>query len=83
MRRCQAILGTFVEIMIPDKYSTKQLNHAFHEAFQEIQLIEQLMSFRRPSSDLGQINQYAFQRHVAVHSYTYEVLSMEIGRAHV
>ena len=76
MRRCQALLGTYVEIMIPDKYSTKQLNHAFHEAFQEIQLIEQLMSFRRPSSDLSQINQYAFQRHVAVHSYTYEVLSM-------
>jgi thiamine biosynthesis lipoprotein len=76
MRRCQALLGTYVEIMIPDQYYAEQLNHAFHEAFQEIQLIERLMSFRRPSSDLSQINQYAFQRNVAVHPYTYEVLSM-------
>ena len=76
MKRCQALLGTYVEIMIPEKYSTQQLNHAFRQAFQEIQLVEQLMSFHRPSSDLNQMNQYAFQMDVAVHPYTYVVLSM-------
>lgn len=76
VKRCQALLGTFVEIRIPNKYSDKHVNDVFHHAFKEIKLVEQLMSFHMPSSDLSWINHQAYERDVIVHPYTYEVLVM-------
>ena len=76
VRRCQALLGTYVEIAIPDKYSDQHIAEAFHLAFNEVHLVEQLMSFHQPNSDLSRINRQAYEMDVRVHPYTYEVLVM-------
>ena len=75
-RRCQAVLGTYVEVSIPDEYSNQHVAQAFDQAFKEIHLVEQLMSFHQPSSDLSRINRQAYEVDIRVHPYTYEVLVM-------
>lgn len=76
VRRCQSLLGTYVEVAVPDEYSDQHISEAIHHAFKEVQLVEQLMSFHQPNSDLSRINLQAFEMDVRVHPYTYEVLVM-------
>ena len=75
-RRCQALLGTYVEVAIPDEYSDQYISEVINQAFKEIQLVEQLMSFHQPNSDLSRINRQAYEMDVRIHPYTYEVLVM-------
>jgi FAD:protein FMN transferase len=75
-RRCQPLLGTYVEVAIPDEYSDQHIDEAFHLAFNEVQLVEQLMSFHQPNSDLSRLNRQAYEMDVCVHPFTYEVLVM-------
>jgi len=70
--RCQALLGTFVEISIEQDDSLISLD----DAFKAIKQIQDLMSFHDPLSELNQINQYAHLKTIQVHPWTAEVLKI-------
>ena len=71
IKRCQALLGTFVEI------STEQDNHqAVNKAFSAVKLVQDLMGFHNPLSELSQINRWAHQVSLELHPWTAEVLSI-------
>ena len=67
--RCQALLGTFVEIAIESDDSL-----AMDDAFSTIKQIQGLMGFHNPLSELNQINRWAHQVSLQVHPWTTEVL---------
>ena len=71
MRRCQALLGTFVEI-----FTDQDDGQAINEAFSVIKQVQDLMSFHDPSSELNIINQTVHLEPVAIHSWTAEVLKI-------
>jgi len=71
MRRCQALLGTFVEISTDQDDS-----QAINEAFSAIKQVQDLMSFHDPSSELNVINQTVHLEPVAIHSWTAKVLKI-------
>ena len=71
MRRCQALLGTFVEISIDQDDS-----QAINEAFAAVKQVQDLMSFHHPSSELNVINQKAHLESIALHPWTVKVLKI-------
>ena len=74
MIRAQPLLGTLVEIKIHDSISANTAQHAINTAFECIQLVQKLMSFHDPDSELSRINREAFQRPIQVHAWVYAVL---------
>jgi len=67
--RCQALLGTFVEI------STNQDDsQALDKGFAAVKQIQDLMAFHCPLSELSQINRWAHQVPLKIHSWTAQVL---------
>lgn len=73
MIRCKPLLGTFVEIMIEhESTSSKVLDHAFLS----IELIQSLMGFHNPNSDLSRINSRVHLEGVRIHPWTAEVLTI-------
>ena len=72
MRRCQALLGTFVEISIDQDDSDQH----FDDAFAAIKQVQNLMSFHDPISELNVINQTVHLEPVAIHPWTAEVLKI-------
>ena len=75
MKRCRPLLGTYVEISISDSGCRDFDEKVINEAFNEIELVQDLMSFHDPESDLSKINAQAIYGPVRVHPWTYEVLS--------
>lgn len=75
MKRCRPLLGTYVEISISDSGCREFDEKVINEAFDEIELVQELMSFHDPASDLSKINSLAVKGPVQVHPWTYEVLS--------
>jgi FAD:protein FMN transferase len=71
MRRCQALLGTFVEISTDQDDS-----QAINEAFSAIKQVQDLMSFHHPSSELNIINQKSHLESIALHPWTVDVLKI-------
>jgi thiamine biosynthesis lipoprotein len=69
--RCQALLGTFVEISI-DQANDEEINQAFTAVGQ----IQSLMSFYDPLSELNQINRWAHQVPLVVHPWTAEIIQI-------
>ncbi len=69
--RCQALLGTFVEISID-----QDMTWAIDKAFTTIQKVQNLMSFHEPLSELNQINRWAHHISLAVHPWTIEILKI-------
>jgi thiamine biosynthesis lipoprotein len=69
MVRCQALLGTFVEISI-DQDSDEAVN----KAFAAVKQVQDLMGFHHSLSELSQINRWAHQVSLAVHPWTAQVL---------
>jgi FAD:protein FMN transferase len=68
--RCQALLGTFVEISIDqDEYLS-----AIDKAFATIKQIQDLMSFHNPLSELNAINQRSHLTEIAIHPWTAQIL---------
>ena len=62
MIRCQAILGTFVEIQTLDpECSNAQASAAITSAFATIKQVETLMNAHSATSDLNRINAQAHQ----------------------
>lgn len=74
MKRCRPLLGTYVEISISDSDDQSFDESVIAEAFGEIELVQQLMSFHDVNSDLSRINTFAYHAPVKVHPWTYEVL---------
>ena len=73
MKRCRPLLGTYVEISISDSGCRDFDEKVINEAFNEIELVQDLMSFHDPESDLSKINAQAIYGPVRVHPWTYEV----------
>lgn len=75
MKRCRPLLGTYVEISISDSGCRNFDEKIMNEAFDEIELVQELMSFHDQQSELSALNRLAFGRPVKVHPWTYEVLN--------
>ena len=69
MVRCQALLGTFVEIS-----TNRDDSQAIDKAFAAVKQIQDLMAFHCPLSELSQINRWAHQVPLKIHSWTAQVL---------
>jgi thiamine biosynthesis lipoprotein len=70
MRRCQPLLGTFVEISIADQ----DTDQAIQSAFDQIKKVEQLMSFHDAHSELSIINAQVHCKSIRVHPWTARIL---------
>lgn len=72
VERARPLLGTVVSVRLEAEPSAA---HAHIDAvFEDVALIERLMSFQRPDSELSALNQRAHQRAVRVHAHTWRVL---------
>ena len=69
MVRCQALLGTFVEISIDQKN-----DEAVNTAFAKVRKVQSLMGFHHSLSELSQINRWAHQVSLKIHPWTAQVL---------
>ncbi|MGJ8671387.1 FAD:protein FMN transferase [Rubritalea sp.] len=73
--RCRPLLGTFVEITVEGSQSDEQLHVLCDKAFAEVELVQQLMSFHDPESELYQLNTLPSNTPLILHPDTFEVLS--------
>ncbi|QWD64576.1 FAD:protein FMN transferase [Polynucleobacter sp. MWH-UH2A] len=69
MIRCKPLLGTYVEI-------SADSDCAIDQAFDAIQLVQDLMGFHKPNSELSQINARAHIETIQIHEWTFQVLSI-------
>lgn len=77
MIRCQALLGTFVEIQTHTaEHSSAQVAKAIASAFEVIQLVETRMSAHSAKSDLSRVNVLAHTQAVSVHPWTWRVIAL-------
>jgi thiamine biosynthesis lipoprotein len=67
MIRCKPLLGTYVEI-------SADADDAIDQAFLAIQLIQDLMGFHNPKSEISKINARAHLESIEVHDWTFQVL---------
>lgn len=74
IHRARPLLGTFVEITVTDA-SNNNNEAVIDAAFAAVELVHRLMSFHDPSSDVSRINREAFIHPVAIHPWTYKVLT--------
>jgi len=70
--RCQAFLGTFVEISV-DQH---ERHSAVEKAFTTIKQVQDLMSFHNPLSELSAINQGSHLAPIAIHPWTAQIISI-------
>ncbi len=73
VRRAQPLLGTLVEICAGGARKDK-LHRAIDKAFETVKLVHHLMSFHDETSDVSNINRFAYKQPVSVHPFTYKVL---------
>jgi FAD:protein FMN transferase len=74
VRRARPLLGTFVEIAVTGRPAAT-LHAAIDAAFGAVATVHRLMSFHEASSDVSRINRHAATTAVAVHPWTYAVLT--------
>lgn len=72
LRRCQPLLGTFVEISAHGPVA--QVQPALDEAYAAIRHIHQQMSFQDERSDIARLNAAPAGASISVHPSTYHVL---------
>jgi thiamine biosynthesis lipoprotein len=78
MIRCKPLLGTYVEISIDEEDCNSppiEINEAIDCAFAAIELVQQLMGFHDPKSELTQINTRGHLETIHIHEWTFQVLS--------
>jgi len=68
--RCKPLLGTFVEIAIDQDEGQIVIDNAFSA----VQVVQDLMGFHQPQSELSQINQRAHSEAVEIHPWTAQVI---------
>ena len=79
MIRCKPLLGTYVEIRAENtsgKFDSFELNECIDTAFSAIELVQDLMGFHDSDSELSKINARAHLEVLAIHPWTFEVLSI-------
>lgn len=80
IRRAQPWLGTLVEIAIDDGIGDEMDDESAHRhaalAFAEIALVQRLMGFHDPHSDVTRLNRAPPGAVLAVHAHTWTVLQM-------
>ena len=77
MIRCKPLLGTYVEIRADNsskKFNPFELDGVINEAFSAIELVQSLMGFHNPASELSKINERAHIETLVIHPWTFEVL---------
>jgi thiamine biosynthesis lipoprotein len=81
IRRARPLLGTFVEIVVPESCGGSV--DAIDAAFADIGEVQRRMSFHDPASTLSFVNREAARRAVRVDAWTFEVLqaAAEMHRA--
>lgn len=77
--RCQALLGTYVDIHISATKSDDQLLEMSNRAFLKIKEIEQLMSFHDKNSELSYLNREAFKAPCSISQDMNTVLSQALS----
>jgi thiamine biosynthesis lipoprotein len=77
VRRARPLLGTFVEITVADR-SAEEASAAIEAAFAEVARVHALMSFHEAPSDVSRLNAQAWARPVAVHPWTFEVITQAL-----
>jgi len=73
MMRCKPMLGTYVEIQIDEAQmglTARQIRLALDEAFTSIALVQSLMGFHDPYSELSMMNQLEPNRSLEIHPWT-------------
>ena len=76
--RCKPLLGTYVEISITADMEDKALLEMSSAAFNEIELIQQLMGFHNPDTELSQLNRKAHLKPCLVSPPMKEVLEQAL-----
>ena len=80
IKRCQPLLGTFVEITLTGKAAEERLHQHAGKAFEMIRCVQRMMSFHDPDSD---ISRWAAGEEVAPEAITdIEHVLRECGRLH-
>jgi thiamine biosynthesis lipoprotein len=73
VERARPLLGTVVAIRVEDR-SQPSAHRAIDAAFAEVSLIQRLMSFQDPDSELSELNHKAAHGAMSVHPHTFAVL---------
>lgn len=77
VRRCQPMLGTFVEIRL-DGGTERTLQKEAGKAFELIQSVQRMMGYHDPESDVSRLNQCAHVAPLRVHPWTWQVISQAV-----
>ncbi|MBP7948395.1 MAG: FAD:protein FMN transferase [Verrucomicrobiales bacterium] len=78
IKRCQPLLGTFVEITLEGAQSEAWLHQAAGKTFHLIESVQKLMSFHDPDSDVSRLNQCGYISPLQVHPWTRQVLERAV-----
>lgn len=78
IKRCQPVLGTFVEITLEGSQSEERLHREAGKAFELIQTVHRMMSFHDADSDVSRLNRCAHISPLRVHPWTCEVLAKAV-----
>jgi len=86
MIRCKPLLGTYVEISAEIgsiNMTSFELDEVINTSFSAIKLVQDLMGFHHPDSELSKINTLAHKEVLEIHPWTFEVLRIakEIHKA--
>jgi FAD:protein FMN transferase len=78
IRRCQPLLGTFVEITLQGCIEEEKLHRYAGKAFELIRAVQRLMSFHDENSDISRLNRCGHISSLQVHPWTYAVLEQSV-----
>ncbi len=78
IKRCQPLLGTFVEITVEGPQSEEKLHAEISKAFDLIRSVSRLMSFHDQDSDVSRLNRCAHIAPLRVHPWTWHVIQNAI-----
>jgi thiamine biosynthesis lipoprotein len=78
VKRCQPLLGTFVEITVEGRQSEDRLHGEVTKAFDLIRTVQRLMSFHDADSDVSRLNRCAHIAPLRVHPWTAQVIEKAI-----
>lgn len=79
LKRCKPLLGAYVEIAVSGELDDAALVALSTKAFNEIELVHQLMSFHDASSEVSVLNANAHERLCHVSQQTEEVLRQALA----
>lgn len=74
IKRCQPLLGTFVEITVEGPQDEARLQADVSKAFELIRTVNRLMSFHDGDSDVSRLNRCAHIAPLRVHPWTWQVI---------